>query len=79
MKSAFEATAKAARKRYLGGVLEPLYVVDSIGRGRYVFPQRLTYRISEVGAVCWVERFGVQHPLRGCSEVATRNSGAWHE
>jgi hypothetical protein len=36
MKRAFEATAKAARKRRLEGALEPLYVVDSIGGGRHL-------------------------------------------
>ncbi|KAK9443864.1 hypothetical protein MAN_10845, partial [Metarhizium hybridum] len=36
MKRAFEAAAKAARKRRLEGILEPLYIVDSIGGGRHL-------------------------------------------
>lgn len=36
MKRAFEAAAKAARKRRLEGPLKPLYIVDSNGGGRHL-------------------------------------------
>ncbi|KAF5133824.1 hypothetical protein E5D57_004451 [Metarhizium anisopliae] len=36
MKRAFEAAAKAARKRRLAGALKPLYIVDSNGGGRHL-------------------------------------------
>ena len=36
LKRQFEATAKIARKKRLDGVLEPLYIVDAEGCGRYL-------------------------------------------